>query len=105
MLKRLLSQARFKSGSFSEQSCPEEWVDDPVAQKTAWSPEKAGGASFRTHRLESLSVTRMEFRLTLGAKLFCWLFTGMGVGIPLAIAIRAIQEPGTEFASVLLMWV
>ena len=98
MLKRLF-------GSVSERidDAPNEWADDPVAQKTGWSPEKAGGANFRIHRLESLGATRMEFRMTLGAKLFCWLFIGMGVGVPLIIISRAMQEPHTEPSSLLFV--
>jgi hypothetical protein len=95
MLKKLF--ARPSEGMERE---PKEWDDDPVARKTEWSPKKAGGASFRTHRLETPSVTRMEFRLTLGAKLFCWLFVGMGGGIPLVIISRTMQA-GTDFMSIL----
>ena len=92
-------------GSSYEQidDVPKEWDDDPVAQKTEWSPEKSGGTNFRTHRLERVGVTRMEFRLTLGAKLFCWLFIGMGVGIPLSIVSQEIRRPNTEFVSILFV--
>jgi hypothetical protein len=92
-------------GSSYEQidDVPKAWDDDPVAQKTEWSPEKSGGTNFRTHRLERVGVTRMEFRLTLGAKLFCWLFISMGVGIPLSIVSQEIRRPNTEFVSILFV--
>ncbi len=69
MLKRLF-------GLISEEldHGPREWDDDPVARKTGWSPNKSGGTNFRTHRLEKRGVSRVEFRLTMGAKLFCWIF-------------------------------
>ena len=79
---------------------PKDWNDDPVAQKTAWSPEKRGGSSFRTHHLKSLGVTRMEFRMTRGAKMFCWFFIGMGICVPLVIVSQGIQEPGQKIGSV-----
>ena len=92
------------SGSFHERSdgIQKEWDDDPVARKTEWSPERAGGASFRTHRLESMGVTRMEFRLTLGAKLFCWLFIGLGVGVPCIIVSGAMQQSQLPLMAILL---
>ena len=61
---------------------PQPWDEDPVAQKTDWSPQNSGGASFRTHCLEAPGVARMEFRLTRGARLFCLLFVGAGAGVP-----------------------
>ncbi len=75
-------------------SLPPEWDDDPVAQKTDWIPKKPGGASFRTHGLERLDATRMEFRITRGAKLFCWLFIGAGVAVPVAFFAGAMGQSG-----------
>jgi|GEM_PF-3603791 len=30
---------------------PEQWKDDPVAQKTDWGPNEKGGINFQTHKL------------------------------------------------------
>ena len=43
----------------------------------------------------------MEFRLSLGAKLFCALFVGMGAGIPLFIASRVVMESGARLSTLL----
>lgn len=45
--------------------------DDPIAQKTEWTPAKDRGANFQTHRLVEVNHKRIEFQTTLGAKLFC----------------------------------
>lgn len=76
MLKALTRQLDY--------SCPAQYQDDPVAQATAWTPARRGGASFCTHRLERIGADRAEFKITGGAKSFSFIF--MFVGVALLIA-------------------
>ena len=62
---------------------------DPVALKTQWTPAKGGGANFRTHKLVEVDTTRIEFRASIGAKIFCAVFMLFGLGF--AAAFSAIQ--------------
>jgi hypothetical protein len=55
--------------------------DDPLALQTSWKPAKGGGTNFRTHRLVVVSTQRLEFRSSLGGKLFCLVFLLTGLGI------------------------
>ena len=55
--------------------------NDPVADTTSWGPLKKGGASFCTHKMKRVSKTRIEFKPTLGAKLFSGIFGFAGLGI------------------------
>jgi hypothetical protein len=45
-------------------------LGDPLAMKTDWTPAKAGGASFRTHKLVRVDPDRLEFRASMGYLLF-----------------------------------
>lgn len=54
---------------------------DPVADQTSWGPLKRGGANFCTHKMKRVSKTRIEFKTTLGTKLFSGIFAMVGVGI------------------------
>lgn len=58
---------------------------DPLAELVEWTPANPGGANFRTHRLVPVSDRRLEFRSTLGARLFCWVFIGIGLVAPVAV--------------------
>ncbi len=53
---------------------------DPFAEQVEWTPLKRGGASFFTHRLAKPNLNRIEFRASMGAKLFSGLFILAGVG-------------------------
>lgn len=73
--------------------------DDPLANKTEWTPAKRGGANFRTHKMITNSTQRVSFVATLGLKLFCTLFIVLGAGIPAFIiyskfdAIASFTDP------------
>jgi len=54
---------------------------DPIAMQTDWTPANSGGANFRTHKLVNVNSRRLEFRATIGAKLFFLIFLLFGVGI------------------------
>jgi hypothetical protein len=66
--------------------------DDPVALQTEWGPAKGGGTNFRTHRLVSTGPERMEFRASLGAKLFYGVFLLVGLGVIAGVASAAIAK-------------
>ncbi|MEI6971938.1 MAG: hypothetical protein WCL44_10520 [bacterium] len=54
---------------------------DPVAVQTAWTPVKGGGTNFQTHKLTRVEANRIEFRATLGAKLFGGIFLMAGLAV------------------------
>ena len=42
---------------------PEQWKDDPVAQKTDWGPNEKGGVNLiRTHKVVESGADRLEVR-------------------------------------------
>lgn len=55
--------------------------NDSVALQTEWNPAKSGGSNFRTHKLVSSDHHRMEFKPTLGTKLFSLIFVIVGIGV------------------------
>ncbi len=65
--------------------------DDPVALKTDWTPAKRGGANFRTHRLVAVRPDRHEFRLSIGATLFCGVFLLVGLGVGLGAPVAGLS--------------
>ncbi len=61
-------------------------LGDPVADLTAWTPAKGGGANFRTLRLVMVSPHRMEFRASMVAKIFFGSFLLGGIGVAVGIS-------------------
>jgi len=55
--------------------------NDSLALKTSWTPAKRGGTNFRTHKLVIIDPNRLEFKASIGAKLFYLLFPLVGIGI------------------------
>jgi len=45
-------------------------IEDPIAQKTEWTPLDRHAASFITHKLIKKSFSQMQFEATLGLKIF-----------------------------------
>ncbi|HNQ89715.1 MAG TPA: hypothetical protein PKM73_13940 [Verrucomicrobiota bacterium] len=79
---------------------------DPLASAIDWTPLAAGGASFCTHKLVAVGGDRVEFRASLGARLFSLLFLGFGLGmIVLWVLITAgvVAEKGEGPLIVLLL--
>lgn len=72
---------------------------DPLAEQVDWSPLSPGGANFRTHRLVPVSDFRLEFRSTLGARLFALVFLTIGLLAPVVIIFAEGLEAGEIFAS------
>jgi hypothetical protein len=55
-----------------------------VARATRWDPLVGGGANFRTRNLVRVSPDRMEFRASLGMRLFAGVFLVIGIGVGVA---------------------
>ncbi len=51
---------------------------DPLATATQWTPLVPGGSNFCTHRLRKVDEMTMEFKMSLGMKMFCSVFIFMG---------------------------
>ncbi|MGC9454450.1 MAG: hypothetical protein ACP5HU_06260 [Phycisphaerae bacterium] len=58
--------------------------NDPLAERTEWTPLKSGGSNFRTHRLVEPYPGRLEFRISFWAFFFGGIFLLVGVGIMVA---------------------
>jgi len=58
-----------------------ERFNDPIATKTSWSPLKKGGTNFKTHKLVTVSTSRLEFKPSISAIVFYMLFTAVGSGL------------------------
>ena len=52
--------------------------EDPIAMQTEWTPAKGGGANFCTHKMVQNGMGRLEFRASLGARLFYLVFASAG---------------------------
>jgi len=79
--------------------------NDPLAERTQWTPLKPGGTNFRTHKLVLSRPERMEFKPTWGMKIFCAIFCLVGLGTfvgMLAIAAGAIHGENTQMAYIFL---
>lgn len=75
-------------------------LDDPVAERTDWTPAAPGGITARTHRLVKVSPVRLELRLTHEAWRFCLVFVFLGA---LALVASVGSISGT-FAKMLPVW-
>ena len=78
--------------------------EDAVANSTSWSPAKSGGQNFCSHKLVEAAVHRMEFRATLGAKLFGMVFV-LGGLVPIGWGcynIVAGEEASLDFKVIFL---
>ncbi len=49
-------------------------TDDEVVNKTKWSPLISGGKNFKSHNLFTINDNRLQFRISLRATLFYFLF-------------------------------
>ncbi len=66
------------------------YFDDTIAMKTKWSPLKAGGASFGTHKLVEIDSTRLEMKKSLGSFLFGGVFFLVGLGALVGAAANPV---------------
>lgn len=67
-------------------------LGDPVAVQTAWTPAKGGGASFRTHNSVKMDTNRLEFRPSMGARIFYMVFFFMGAGIAVGFSSANVSQ-------------
>lgn len=65
---------------------------DHVAANTQWQPAKAGGTNFCTHRLEHVSMDRMEFNARGSALLFPFAFMVMGLVVGFVMFGQGLKE-------------
>lgn len=72
-------------------------LNDPIAIQTDWTPARSGGASFRTHGLVRVNANRMEFRASLGAKIFYLAFLFAGIGLLVFLPKFAESSGGISF--------
>ena len=61
-------------------------LGDPVAELTAWTPAKRGGANFRTRRLVMVTPHRIEFRASIVAKIFFGSLLLGGIGVAVGVS-------------------
>lgn len=73
-------------------------ISDPIAQQIAWTPAKPGGASFRTHKLVEIDANRLEFKPTVGARLFYLVFIVAGTIAVVAFATKHMASLLTSFS-------
>ena len=90
MLKELLE--KIKTLSRTQKPFDVSRFNDPIAEKTQWSPAKGGGANFKTHNLVKVDYSRIEFRSSVGAKLFYLIFLLVGLGVMIGVSIAKISD-------------
>lgn len=73
-------------------------LGDPVATQTDWTPAKRGGASFRTHKLIKVSPDRIEFRASIGAKVFYMIFLVVGIGVVIGVSALQLSKGTFSFS-------
>ena len=72
-------------------------LNDPVAMQTSWTPAKSGGANFQTHKLVKVNTYRLEFRASIGAKLFYLIFLLVGIGVLIGVSFVKLSSGGLSF--------
>ncbi|MFH2204350.1 MAG: hypothetical protein ABIJ96_14630 [Elusimicrobiota bacterium] len=77
--------------------------NDPLAERTQWTPAKGGGANFCTSKLHEAGPGRFEFRPTIGMKLFAMVFLLMGLGaVTLGINLFFfVEAPGHDWGALI----
>lgn len=93
-IKRALKNIKTWEPSFDHSE-----FNDDIASKTEWFPLKRGGSNFGTHKLIQADHNRIEFKATLGAKLFSLIFILVGAGVPLFIGMETFRTYGSIFRS------
>ncbi len=72
-------------------------LDDPIAVQTGWTPARGGGANFRTCKLVEVNSCRLEFRASIGAKLFYLIFLLAGIGVLIGFSASNLSSQGFSF--------
>ena len=100
LLERLIK--KIEAFNRSQEPFDPTTIDDPLASKTSWTPLKSGGANFRTHHLVKRFVHRVEFRASLGARIFYGIFLSVGIAVLSMIPISLFSGK-TSMAEVLIL--
>lgn len=95
MFKKLMR--KIMSMSSSSDSFDPSSLNDPLAMKTGWTPAKRGGTNFRTHKLAIIDPNRLEFRASMGAKLFYILFLFAGAGVLIFFSLPSLSSGEFSF--------
>ncbi len=77
--------------------------NDPVAMQTDWTPAKGGGTNFSTHNLAEVSHNRMEFRASIGARLFYLIFLLAGLRLLIGFSVSKLLSGEFYFDIELIM--
>jgi hypothetical protein len=77
MFEKLIEQLRDLAGPVK--TFDPSRFGDPIAMQTGWTPVRSGGANFRTHRLVEIDPNRIEFKASIGARLFYSVFAILGM--------------------------
>lgn len=79
MIKKVLN--KLQKLSRSAVSVDPARFNDSLALEVDWTPARRGGSNFRTHKLMEVSTNRLEFRPSVGAILFSFVFFAVGAGV------------------------
>jgi len=98
MLKKLKVALKQIASQYAPVPFDASRFNDPLAMQIQWTPVKPGGTNFRTHKLAMIDFNRMEFKTSIGARLFysVFLLVGLGVGIGFTIAAAKTGTPFFE---------
>ena len=65
--------------------------DDPLAERTEWTPAAKGGTNIGTHALKHVNPQKIVFSATWGARLFTGIFILVGFAVPSAAGVSYVQ--------------
>ncbi|MCC5940278.1 MAG: hypothetical protein JJU37_01950 [Balneolaceae bacterium] len=63
--------------------------NDPLANTISWDPVVRGGSNFKTHKYHSDGFNRAEFKMSIGARIFTFIFMIVGLAVPTLILSTA----------------
>lgn len=68
---------------------PQSFADDEVAVNTNWEPLAPGGSNFKTLTIVPVDDRRIEFRASLGLKIFAFVFISVGA-VPVLLTSQGV---------------
>ncbi|PWN06468.1 hypothetical protein [Rhodohalobacter mucosus] len=74
--------------------------NDPLAERIDWVPLKRGGSNFHTHKMVEVDAHRLEFRPTVGARLFAGIFLAVGIFFPILFLVQGDADMESVGATV-----
>lgn len=90
MFKKLIE--KLQSLATERKSFDPSRFNDPIAMQTQWTPAKRGGTNFRTHKLVEVDINRLEFKASVGAKIYCSIFLFVGIAIMIIFFVVEIAS-------------